>query len=1309
MTLTPEHLARLEASMKPEIFEDIGVYSATTTAELPPGFSGFPDTVLPAICFRWHYAGGGELWQVRVSPEYEEEHGDKYLTQPGSLMPLGVHPRMRERVENPDLPILIQEGTKGYLAATSALDGLPIAVVGITGCWGWSHDGLPVPDFNAVPWNGRVVYLSVDADRATNRQVFDGVKMLSEVVLARSAGAVKYVALPTNGTKSIDDYLATFPPEDREAAIQGLLDRATEKIGRAPARPRPKRGRFFDDFGGLLVDALARHLREHHPVALAGDATIAVYDPETGVYRKNPHLFTYTVAEALGDDFRRTHLKDVEAVLAGQLAQEGLVLPTRTTEPVLNVVNGMLDLATGDLLPHDPKYLSHQQIPVPWDEFAGCPAYEGWAKFIVGPPLDDLEETMATMLDQSRTPPKAALLHGPSRSGKSTFLRLMTAIAGPGNTSAVTLHQLSEDRFASANLYGKLLNVAADISADHVRDLSLWKMLTGEDVAQANRKYGAQFSFTNTALMAFSCNVVPTVGEGSNAYLERIKPFLFGHSYAGAEDHTIELAMYEELPGILVRLVKAFQRLRARGRYMPTDPVEARRFEDASNRVRRWVNHEMEVIPVHAPGAVVPADVAMTRTELHRAFNAAAERDGEPRIGLWKFGEHIMNIPLVAEVRRLPDKIRALNIIPRKEEEPPDGWVAHSNCPEAVHTSNMPPQKTSSESVSDDSGSYSPPLHVRREQGSGEGDEVSHVYRQGGQKPPLCHLAPGADFVAFDLETAGADETWSYGPGYVRLIGYRNGAGLETTTDPGVILGLAAAGVTLVGHNVYGYDLPVLAHHHGLDLTTVSAIDTKLLATLADPPEARMKSGEIERYYSLDAVGHRLLGDGKTGDLKALAKEFGGFDRIPVDDPRYVEYVKGDVDVSARLAERFLPMNHYAQREHEVARLAAVIMLNGFRVDEQLLAQRLAAGEATRAEMLERLASCGLPTTKKDGKPCKSPHATQDGKAAIVTAFAELGVRLPRTKSDQPALGSDAMDGVAAKHPQARALAETVKSLFGIRTIYETVTTNLHDGRVHPAIDFRQASGRWSVTKPGLTVMGKRGGRHVEREIFLAEPGHVIISADLSQVDARAVAVHSQDPAYLSLFEPGMDAHAEIARRIWSDPTRREEGKALGHGFNYGEGPARIAREAGVTFDEASAFHRAMCEQFPLVVDWQNQVREIGDAGELLDNGFGRRMRVTSGRSYTQAPALVGQGCARDLMMEGLLRLDRSIWPMLRAVVHDEVVLSVPLDVVDDVEQEVVRALSFEWAPPGKSRTVQVTAGLVGRGPSWGSIYEKGA
>ena len=61
-----------------------------------------------------------------------------------------------------------------------------------------------------------------------------------------------------------------------------------------------------------------------------------------------------------------------------------------------------------------------------------------------------------------------------------------------------------------------------------------------------------------------------------------------------------------------------------------------------------------------------------------------------------------------------------------------------------------------------------------------------------------------------------------------------------------------------------------------------------------------------------------------------------------------------------------------------------------------------------------------------------------------------------------------------------------------------------------------------------------------------------------------------------------------------------------------------------------------------------------------LGNGFGRLMRVDPERAYTQAPALIGQGTARDLMAEGILRLPVEVVPMLRCFVHDELVFSVP-------------------------------------------------
>ncbi|WP_158806279.1 MULTISPECIES: DUF5906 domain-containing protein [Streptomyces] len=87
------------------------------------------------------------------------------------------------------------------------------------------------------------------------------------------------------------------------------------------------------------------------------------------------------------------------------------------------------------------------------------------------------------MLDQSRTPTKAAFLFGPPRSGKSTFLRTIKQIAGETNCSAVDLHQLAYDKFTAAHLRGKMVNLSADPSSKDVADTLLPEGLTEADRA----------------------------------------------------------------------------------------------------------------------------------------------------------------------------------------------------------------------------------------------------------------------------------------------------------------------------------------------------------------------------------------------------------------------------------------------------------------------------------------------------------------------------------------------------------------------------------------------------------------------------------------------------------------------------------------------------------------------------------------------------------------------------------------------------------------------------------------------------------
>lgn len=601
---------------------------------------------------------------------------------------------------------------------------------------------------------------------------------------------------------------------------------------------------------------------------------------------------------------------------------------------------------------------------------------------------------------------------------------------------------------------------------------------------------------------------------------------------------------------------------------------------------------------------------------------------------------------------------------------------------------------------------------------------------------PPVPPTPTSPTVVFDLETGSVDDLCSYGPAgtrdqpgseYVRLAGYTYEGEVRLTGDTSALVRYLEQAQLAVGHNILGFDLLALARYHGLDFHAMvergAVFDTLIAARQIDPPRAR--SGNSQRY-DLDSLAERMGYPGKAHDLKKLAKEFGGYDRIPLDDPRYREYLHQDVLVGLGVYAKTAPAlsDPYIAREHRVAAIAGQITLNGFAVDRQLLDERLAGVHQTKATALAELEQAyGIPMTDAKGKRYASPLATDAGKAALEQALTQLGVTdLPRTaKTGALATGGEEMAALARKHaghPGVARLCELVTTVTGARTIYGTIDTyavrSHHAGepgwRVHPSVSMKQSTGRASISKPGLTVVGKRGERYHERDVFVADPGEVMLSIDLAQVDARAVAGLSQDQAYMAMFEPGRDLHAEVAQRVWGDPSRREHAKPLGHGWNYGMGLSKLAETASVEPVVAQQFDAAMRYQFPRLVAWRDEVRETARAGLLLDNGFGRRMNPDPQRAHTQGPAFMGQGCARDLMMEGLLRLPRDVYPMLRAIVHDEVVLSVPVELAVDVARVVVAAMSFEWrgvpiiAEPQKTRD-----GSVRFGRTWGDLYAKEA
>ncbi|HEY3691268.1 MAG TPA: phage/plasmid primase, P4 family [Pseudonocardiaceae bacterium] len=599
------------------------------------------------------------------------------------------------------------------------------------------------------------------------------------------------------------------------------------------------------------------------------------------------------------------------------------------------------------------------------------------------------------------------------------------------------------------------------------------------------------------------------------------------------------------------------------------------------------------------------------------------------------------------------------------------------------------------------------------------------------------------------LDTEGGPIETRYGhhpEGYVHIAGVSGPGGYTDTVDhpagPQVALHgvahLLARAPLAIAHNLLGFDASALARQFpdaGIDILRMTrerrAVDTMVIDATLNPPPHDDRPGFVRRamaMYSLDASCARHGIPGKTDHAVELAEYHGGWDRIPLRDAAYRDYLAGDVDAHARLAAVLLPqMTEYAWREQRVAAIAATMTAHGVLVDEPLGRERHGAIAVRRLALkAELVGRYGIPTLKADGKTeSDNPAATKGGKAAIADAFTALGVRqLPRTATGELATGREPMDELidaqrSAQGPRWQEIADlatVVKDMSGLRTVYGTALANLReDGRVHPGVAMFQASGRWSLTDPGMTVYGKRNGRVTERQIFRAAPGHKLITADMSQIDARAIAVHSQDPAYMALFEPGVDSHDEVAALVWGEwdrasghHPRRFDAKAIGHGWNYGMGLDKLSRTAGVSLETAEQFDATMVHQFGQLVSWRDWIRERARNGEVLDNGFGRPLFVNPDRAWTQGPALMGQGTARDLMMQWLLNIDDTdpdITRMMWVQVHDEAGWEVPADQVDEVSATIAACGTFEWAPLPTMRSISITVEVGAPGDNWMDCY----
>ena len=313
----------------------------------------------------------------------------------------------------------------------------------------------------------------------------------------------------------------------------------------------------------------------------------------------------------------------------------------------------------------------------------------------------------------------------------------------------------------------------------------------------------------------------------------------------------------------------------------------------------------------------------------------------------------------------------------------------------------------------------------------------------------------------------------------------------------------------------------------------------------------------------------------------------------------------------------------------------------------------------------------------------------------------------------------DVLEGLAESHDVPRMVLE-YRQLTKLKSTYVDALPallNPASGRLHTTFgQTGTATGRLSSANPNLQNIPIRTelGREI-RAAFTAEPGHVLLAADYSQIELRLLAHFSKDPLLVEAYRRGDDIHTLTASQVFGvpplmvTPDHRRQAKVVNFGIVYGLSAFGLSQNLGIEPSEAKQFINAYFERYGGVRAFIDRTLDEARREGKVQTLFGRvrpipdinsknaNLRGFAERTAVNTPL---QGTAADLIKIAMIRIDaalreRGLKSRMTLQVHDELVFEVP-----EAEIEVIRTLVREQMEKVHPLTVPLLV-EIGVGSNW--------
>lgn len=265
------------------------------------------------------------------------------------------------------------------------------------------------------------------------------------------------------------------------------------------------------------------------------------------------------------------------------------------------VKNGVFNLETWQLEDFTPEIITRNKIPVAYVPGA---YYEVTDKTFNKIAVNDkkiraiLEEILGYILFRRNEFAATFILTGDGSNGKSSYLKIIRKLIGSDNASSLDLNELDQ-RFKTAELFGKLANIGDDIGKGYIKESSIFKKLSTGETLNVERKGKDPFDFTNYAKLIFSANEMPRINDFSDGLGRRLQIVPFKAKFTPNDDDydpfiTDKLLSDESMQYVLNLALKSLKRLLVEKKFTKSKAVEAEliKYQEENNPIISFVNNE---------------------------------------------------------------------------------------------------------------------------------------------------------------------------------------------------------------------------------------------------------------------------------------------------------------------------------------------------------------------------------------------------------------------------------------------------------------------------------------------------------------------------------------------------------------------------------------------------------------------------------------------------------------------------------------------------------------------------------------------